>query len=356
MAGAQALAGLAGHLGHRRDKIAGCWYEALLSVGVASLQTHDGRTIVAGWVDQLIELVLVDSPDRTLAGGVGATLADFAQGRPEVLGVTQEVLAGELVAGLPPQEMIVVHPRVISLMAALAVGFMRRTKMRVDARYRQAEAMIEARMSKVELLRRETHHRVRNNLAILVSLFQLQSERSDDPVVQEALRQAITRIRTMAYVHEQLYRADRAEQVHMHSYIYDLLDQLVRTYGYGHEGVRIQVQADEIVLDADLAISLGLIINELASNALKYAFEWRDAASNEISVSLHQEETTLVLQVRDNGKGLPESLDVDQAGSFGLTLIRLLVRQMGGTLQIIERKHGAAFEVIVPGIRVQERF
>ncbi|MBN1934304.1 MAG: sensor histidine kinase [Anaerolineae bacterium] len=349
---AQALADLTVHLGRRRGEVADGWYKALSSIGVAPFQTIEGHTIVVGWVDQVIELLFIDPLDRALVEGLGSTLADFCQGQPEALGQTQEILGSQLAVGLSLEDAWIVQRRVVPLLGALAVGFVRRTNARVDVRYRQAEAALVAKMAETELLRRETHHRVKNNLTVVASLLELQAAQVTDPLVRVILAEGCDRVRSMAHLHEQLYQTGELGQVDMVVYIHDLLEHLYRSYGYSQIDVKARIDADDLLLDIDLAVPLGLIINELVSNAFKHAFGERRVgagpASNEMSISLHQNGTRLALEVRDNGVGLPEALDVEKIESFGLTLVKLLIRQIDGTLQISERKHGTAFEIVVP--------
>lgn len=349
---AQTWVGLATQLGRRRREIADAWHAALSAIDVASFQTIEGYTIIAGWVDQVIELLLTDPFDRAQAEGLGSALADLGLGQPEVLGQTQEILGTQFTVELPSQDTQIVQQRTISLLSSLAVGFVRHANAHTAVRCRQTEAALNARAAETELLRRETHHRIKNNLTVIASLLELQADQSADQSVREALNEGRDRVRSMAYIHEQLSQTSKPGEISLAAYIHDLLEHLYCIYGYSQADVKACVDVDDYVLNIDLATPVGLIINELVSNAFKHAFPRQHAGNdlipNEISISVHLADTQLAIEVSDNGAGLPEALDVEKAESLGLTLVRLLVRQIGGTLRIVKRKRGTTFEIVAP--------
>ncbi len=341
---AQAWVGLAVQLGQRRREIAEAWHEALSAIDVASFQTIEGQKTIAGWIDQVIDLWLADPLDRVRAQESGAALADLGLGQSQVLGQTQEILGTRLAVELPPQEARLAQQRMIPLLGELAAGFVRQT-----------EATLNARAAEMELLRRETHHRIKNNLTVIASLLELQADRAADRLASEALWQARDRIQSVAYIHEQLAQTDRPGKVSIAAYVQDLLEHLYDAHGYSQDDVQAHVCIDDFTLGINLAAPLGLIVNELVSNAFKHAFPRQrpqgDETANEISISIHTDGAQLAVEVSDNGVGLPETLEVEKTESLGLILVKLLVRQIGGTLQIVRQERGTTFKIVAPKSR-----
>jgi len=187
-----------------------------------------------------------------------------------------------------------------------------------------------------EVLLKETHHRVKNNLQIISSLLNLQAASLDDPQVRERFLESQRRIRVMALVHEQLYQSADLAHIAASGYVQLLVNQLMRSFQSDVATVRVRFAIDEILLDIDRAIPLGLIINELVSNSLKHAFP--DDRSGEITVDLHRTSArTLTLVVGDTGIGMPSDPAALRMGSLGLELVRALAKQLHGDLRWEQR-------------------
>jgi len=194
-----------------------------------------------------------------------------------------------------------------------------------------------------EVLLKEIHHRVKNNLQIVSSLLNLQANQVTDPQTLETLRDSRMRVRSMALIHEKLYQSQSLARVNFGEYIKSLSTDLVRSYQKTFNGVELNIQAEEIFLELDQAIPCGLILNELMTNALKYAFP--NGRSGTIHIELHDEPGRLLsLRVADNGVGLPVDLDILNTKSLGLQLVNSLVNQLEGTLTV-EKTRGAAFQI-----------
>lgn len=206
------------------------------------------------------------------------------------------------------------------------------------------EARILASLQEKEILLREIHHRVKNNLQVVSSLFDLQAARRNDPEVQAMLRECRNRVRSMAAIHESLYQAHDLTRIDLHRYVSGLVDELVGSFGAASR-VAVQVDIDQVLLDVDQAIPCGLIVNELVSNALKYAFAEGRRGRLIVGVSVGDDE--VVLTVADDGPGLPPDLDVDDAPSLGLRLVHSLVGQLRGRLDVA-RGRGASFAIAFP--------
>lgn len=192
-----------------------------------------------------------------------------------------------------------------------------------------------------ETLLREIHHRVKNNLQIISSLLNLQSRALEDKVAQGAVVESKNRVKSMALIHEQLYQQELLTGVTMATYIQQLANSLAQSYGVDDEKVEIKINADEISLDVDTAIPIGLILNELISNAIKYAFEDK---GGKLEISFKQINSKLELIVADNGKGFrPET---ENTGSFGLKLVHSLARKLRAEVNI-NAQAGTRVELLI---------
>ena len=188
-----------------------------------------------------------------------------------------------------------------------------------------AEDRLKLALHEKEILLKEIHHRVKNNLQIIISLLFLQAKKNDDPVSTSALTDSQTRVKSMALVHEKLYQSTDLGSIDFAGYLQNLVSNLMVTYGADKRRIRVSVSAKDLPLTINTAIPLGLIMNELVSNSLKYAFP--EGREGELSIEGHAEGDTMQITVRDNGVGMPESLDWRYAESLGLHLVQMLTRQ-----------------------------
>ena len=192
-----------------------------------------------------------------------------------------------------------------------------------------------------EVLLKEIHHRVKNNLQVISSLVNLQADGTSDETVRAVLRDVTHRVRSMALVHEKLYQSADLAHIDFAEYARSLLGYLWRAHGAKAAAVRLTFDLESLSLPVDAAVPCGLILNELAGNALKHAFP--DQSVGDVAVSLHLDANRLVsMSVRDNGVGLPEGLDWRQARSLGLRLVQMLAGQLHGTSEL-NRLDGTEF-------------
>ena len=206
---------------------------------------------------------------------------------------------------------------------------------------KHAAGVLQQAVHEKEILLKEVHHRVKNNLQIISSLLNLQAEALNDPRDRALFMESETRVRSMALIHERLYKSEDFARVEFKEYIESLVVSLFHSFGHG--GVTYHVDVEEVRLPIDVAIPCGLIVNELITNALKHAFP--GGRLGHITVSLHQEsDGTFILEVQDNGIGLPEDLRPSEAKSLGLHLVSILTRQLQGELEI-QRGDGTLFRV-----------
>ncbi|WP_460206092.1 ATP-binding protein [Scytonema sp. NUACC21] len=201
---------------------------------------------------------------------------------------------------------------------------------------------IEDSLREKEVLLKEIHHRVKNNLGIVSSLLQMQCRRTQDQQATAILLDSQNRIASIALVHEKLYRSGNLANINFAQYIPDLISHLFESYNVNSRQIKINFQVEDVSLDIDSAIPCGLIVNELVSNALKYAFP--NKQEGEILVKLSQNEENLSLIVKDNGVGLPVNFDEKQTKTLGINLIRGLVQQLRGNIEINSHQ-GTKFQI-----------
>jgi PAS domain S-box-containing protein len=214
------------------------------------------------------------------------------------------------------------------------------------AQRRQAEAQLTASLREKEVLLKEVHHRVKNNMQIVSSLLELQSDTLDDAALLTQFRDSQDRIRSMALIHETLYQSQDLARLDLARYIHTLSAQLVQSYNVDPQRITVHLQVESVILDIDQAIPCGLILNELLSNAFKYAFPPNRPGT--VHVELHADTAQQVrLVVRDNGIGFPDAIDVHHTESLGLQLVAMLTEQLQGTIAL-ERVDGTAFTLTFP--------
>ena len=199
--------------------------------------------------------------------------------------------------------------------------------------HRQAEKKIEAALKEKEALLKEVHHRVKNNLQIISSLLSLQASSIEDQAVADLFRESQNRVRLMALIHEKLYQSDDLGKINLGEYIRVLCSYLMRSYEINSESVNLIVDVDDIILEIDTAVSCGLIVNELISNSLKYAFPNGGSGTISLNATVTDKDHFSIIY-SDTGIGLPRSLDIHNAKTLGLQLVGSLCEQIGGDLEI----------------------
>ena len=210
---------------------------------------------------------------------------------------------------------------------------------------RLAEELVRTALREKEAMLKEIHHRVKNNLQIVSSLLNLQADKVKDPAVFDGLRDSQNRVRSMALVHETLYSGNLG-RIDLSEYLHALCRHLFRSYGVDSSQIGMVLNVSSTSLDLEQAIPLGLIINELVSNSLKYAFP--DGASGQVEIEfLKLGEGRLSLVVSDDGVGLSESIDLKQLSSLGLQLVHDLAHQLAGSVKI-SRGNGTQFCITFP--------
>ncbi|MCC6954530.1 MAG: PAS domain S-box protein [Deltaproteobacteria bacterium] len=205
---------------------------------------------------------------------------------------------------------------------------------------KHAEDYMRMSLREKEQLLKEIHHRVKNNMQVISSLLRLQGEYLQDQSTRQLFRQSDERVRSMALVHERLYRSEVFASIDLKEYVQELADRLFRSYAEGNTRIRLETDLQSAYLGIDKAVPCGLLLNEFISNALKHAF--LPGSSGIICITLREENGSIILGVADNGKGLPEWFDLSRPTSFGTEIIRTLRDQLGAELTV-QQERGTQF-------------
>ncbi|MDT0555280.1 tetratricopeptide repeat-containing sensor histidine kinase [Patiriisocius hiemis] len=209
--------------------------------------------------------------------------------------------------------------------------------------------LLESTVEEKNTLLKEIHHRVKNNLQVISSLLSLQQRQLKDPKASQAMQVGRDRVKAMALIHQNLYQDTQIIGIETSDYVNKLANNLVQNYKTEDKLIEVKVNVDSIKVDVDTIIPLGLIINELISNALKYAFT--DQPTGRIDVSLTSNNNSLILSIADNGKGLPENFSVNQISSTGFRLIKAFSDKLKANLKITSSKKGTEIAVIIPNLK-----
>jgi PAS domain S-box-containing protein len=219
-----------------------------------------------------------------------------------------------------------------------AEATLRKANDELEQQVAKRTAELAASLGEKEDLLKEVHHRVKNNLQLISTMFRSQARALDDPKVTPFFTAMQERLKSIADIHEHLYDTDDLSSIDFGQYVRRLSSNLIRTF---RPGVQLNLDVHDIYLGIRMAIPCGLIINELLSNCLKYAFP---DEPGEIAVSLRKDGTRYILTVRDDGIGFPEDLDIHDTDSLGLEIVESQVDKLDGTIQLT-RSPGTTFEI-----------
>lgn len=218
---------------------------------------------------------------------------------------------------------------------------------------KMSERAIKKSLKEKELLLQEIHHRVKNNMQIISSLLNLQRSYIEDEEADNLLQESQGRVKSMALIHEKLYQTDDLTKINVREYIQSLAMYIFHSYTV-KPGIKLQLDVGDVYFDIDTAIPIGLIINELVSNSLKYAFP--NNATGKILISLNNEskEEKYILKVGDNGVGFPRNLKLHETHTLGLQLVNTLVKQLNGSIELVQSK-GTCFKIIIQPHKYKNR-
>jgi two-component sensor histidine kinase len=206
---------------------------------------------------------------------------------------------------------------------------------KLQARYEEIKhknQLLQQLLTEKECLLKEIHHRVKNNLQVVMSLLESQADSLQDKAALSAIQESQHRVQAIVLIHQKLYQTESLARIPMYSYIEGVVAYLSDSYSL-YQPIRFEVEVEDIELDVTLAVPLGLIINEAITNAFKYAFP--EGRAGTISLRLQRlEQSSYELVIADNGVGLPANYDPSRSRSLGMTLIHGFSRQIGGKLVI----------------------
>jgi PAS domain S-box-containing protein len=209
---------------------------------------------------------------------------------------------------------------------------------------KEYERQLEESIKEKEVLLKEVHHRVKNNMQVISSILNLQSSYISDENALAILRESQDRIKSMSFVHESLYQSKTLSEVNFAEYIQNITRNLYHSYGRPEGGIDLEFELENLYLNLDTSIPCGLIINEIVSNSLKYAFHGREKGKIKIEFS-KLSDGRLKLIVSDDGIGLAEDFDIENAESLGLQLVTTLITQVSGELEI-DVSRGTKFNIV----------
>jgi len=223
---------------------------------------------------------------------------------------------------------------------------------------KQSDAALKASLAEKEVLLKEIYHRVKNNLEVISSLLYLQSAAIEDKQMIELFKESENRVRSMGMIHEKLYQSDDLARIDYSEYIHELVNNLMQSYAGRPRAVIFKVNTRNVSLGLDTAIPCGLIINELVTNAMKYAFPEEVPGTDkeaEICIAMSKEDDDgYLLCVSDNGIGFPHEIDLQNTESLGIQIVRTLVHQLDGTIRI-SNTSGTSIEIRFPEAESKQR-
>jgi PAS domain S-box-containing protein len=253
-------------------------------------------------------------------------------GTEQVIDVCEECLDGHFILSVTP-----IHDEQGKLVSIVHVA-------RDITERKKSEQQIRTSLAEKEVLLRELHHRVKNNMQIISSLLNLQSRSIEDRKSQVIFRECQDRIRAMALIHEKLYRTGNLMQIPFREYVRTLTNDLSASYSLSRNLISIRMEeSDEFFLSVNTAIPCGLIMNELITNALKHGLE---DGRGTITIGIAKSDNdTVILSVSNEGVGLPAGFSVKRDGSMGLWLVKTLSHQINGTLEVLQNDACTTFQV-----------
>ncbi|MBF0545629.1 MAG: PAS domain S-box protein [Candidatus Riflebacteria bacterium] len=202
---------------------------------------------------------------------------------------------------------------------------------------KQAEALVKQSLLEKEALLKEIHHRVKNNLTVVSSLLSLQSWKIEDTTMQALFKESEQRIRTIASIHEKLYKTNNFSAINFDSYLESILEEIMNLYKVSSQKIVVELHIKDVELDLERAVPCALLMNELLTNVFKHAFP--DNRDGLLRIDFTHADGTYTLTIKDNGIGLPNDFDYKKTNSLGLELVNLLTKQLDGIIQI-QSKNG----------------
>ncbi|MEA3323995.1 MAG: histidine kinase dimerization/phosphoacceptor domain -containing protein [Euryarchaeota archaeon] len=262
---------------------------------------------------------------------------------PEEIAELHEDAVRRLGIEFPETKLIAAANLISQPLTELLMAYGLSFRERLDEQKR-SEDRIKASLNEKEVLLREIHHRVKNNLQVILSLLDMQARSAKDKNVKDALSESINRVYTMSLIHNQLYESENLSEVNMRGFVDNLVRQLLYVYSIQDTRITPNVSVADSPLPISIAVPVGLIVNELLTNAFEHAFVNRNEGTIGVSFSV-SEKGLVSLEVSDDGTGLPLGFDINAAKTLGLRLVKILTEdQLQGTLEVTG-EGGATFKM-----------
>lgn len=226
----------------------------------------------------------------------------------------------------------------------LRVGMLEKERLRylVDEQTHHLQEALEEK----EVLIKEIHHRVKNNLAVISGLLELQIGYANNPFVDRVLAESQRRVQSISMIHEKLYQNERLAEIDFEKYVRELVDIIAYSFSYSKKDIDVVIEVEDFKLGIDQGIPCGLILNELISNAFEHAFKEQKTGTIEINIERNRSTDAVQIMVRDDGIGVPEDFNIKQKDTLGITLIKTLVKQLEGELEIESTEgRGTCFQI-----------
>lgn len=205
---------------------------------------------------------------------------------------------------------------------------------------KNADKKINALLAEKNIILKEVHHRIKNSMSTIKSLLSLQADMLKDPIAIEAFLDTESRVQSMMLLYDKLYRSTDYMEISIKEYLFSLIDEIIENFPNSNL-VTVEKNIDDFIFDAKRLQSIGIIINELLTNIMKYAFAGKREGVKLVVVSVKMKDNNVSIIIKDNGVGIPENTNFENSSGFGLTLVRLLTEQIGGTIRI-EKENGTS--------------
>ncbi len=228
------------------------------------------------------------------------------------------------------------------LSIAIVIGFSLNQNRKKNKQLAAQKTIIEKQLKEKEVLMHEIHHRVKNNLQIISGLLNLQSRHIDDPNALQAVREGRNRVKSIALIHQQLYQQENITDINLKTYIHELMQSIQQSFRDSGKQIQYHIECPDILLDVEVAVPIGLIVNELITNSYKYAFTEREDGA--IGIKAEKMGVGMRLNIFDNGVGLPPGFKWKNQKSFGMKMIATLIQKLNASMKI--ESHNGTFIVI----------
>jgi two-component sensor histidine kinase len=229
----------------------------------------------------------------------------------------------------------------LTLMAFIVYGYSFLLKRQQE---KQQKISLENSLLEKEIMLKEVHHRVKNNLQIISGLFEKQARQTNDEFAKKLIKEGQDRVFSIALVHQNLYQTDHLSQIDLQPYLQELTQNIISSQKNEQQDIQIKLNIEPTLLNIDTAIPLGLVLNELITNCYKYAFT--DRKQGLIDIHFHQKGNDYCLIIKDNGIGMAADFDIKTSKSLGLNLVNGLVRQLNGQLEFKSSEVGTVFTIL----------